>query len=302
MIYFIPSQKEVYNIQKMSLDNLKDLIRNPKITITQPEQCEFAKLNSGYFYGCSFSANRVHNSNVVDYNFIIMDFDENSNFRNKLEYLKLRNINFLAYTSINHKYKNITTDRFRIILQLSSPISKSIWTAHSEKILGNSAFTLSDISTFADKSTFSSNRGFCLPVKTPFYKYAIFESGENISIEYFSECLTEIQNIKSEMEKKRKRELERTKFASLFDKAENFDRKAEISSQIISNSIAKGIDWSKDNVGQQTNSLMASIIAKLIKNNFTLDECKDFRFKLGRFSFTKIKEWNTCCDNMWRKK
>lgn len=184
MISIIPSQKSVNDIRLISHDTFLTLVRNPPISINSVDDIASAKSNSGYFYGCSFRESYVKKENVLEYNYLIVDYDD-ADFKNKLSYLAFEKINFIAYTSINNKYKNNNSDRFRIIFQFNRAISKDEWADYSSKINGVCKFQKSLITSFCDPSTFTSNRGFCIPVSTPFYKYAIFNNGRNISLDDF---------------------------------------------------------------------------------------------------------------------
>lgn len=287
----IRHQRATKEIFELPFHKLLKEVESPSIILSPGEDIELKKTQIPYFFGCEFRENCVSMKNISEYNYLCADFDD-ANMQNRIDFLEFHKINYLLYTSINHKLKG-SRDRFRAILPLSSPISKEDWMILSRKIKGSSAFTSSPIFAEVDPSSFSSNRGFCFPVLTQNYYSRISLGGTCISLSTFEQAYNKS---KKEIEKQEAYEHIKTDLVRTSDDNQQLEVYKESLLSEINN---LGIDWSRDGVngknGTGTNIIISRIIGKLINRGLTLSEILNFRNDISRdFSYQHRKEWEYC--------
>lgn len=298
----IQNRYDTSNIQTISFDDLVEQVKNPSIVTdkTTKEELEIVKNNSPYFYACEFLENRVVIDDVVHYNYIIADFDDcDSNLI--INGCEMYNINYLMFSSINHKIKG-TGDRFRVVFPLDGVITKEEWAILSTKMNGRPFFHCNNILGMTDASSFTSNRGFVVPVKTIHYFQKTKLNGNNLSFTSFNnEYVSALKYIRKKQNYLAVKEME--------DKPEI----TEYSKKIVRERLIKrvslySINWTKEGVNSDilglgrglNNELYPSLVGTLKISGHSEFEAYQF---ISNFpaSQKKIKEWEHCVRRLYKK-
>lgn len=289
------------NLLETTFEELCSQILNPTIKIAEQPSDDLKK-TLPLIYPCNFSSTKISKEDVTEYNYIFVDYDD-SNFKTISEFFKICRFNFLAYTSLNHKFKNPNSDRFRIIFPLEQPISKDDF-----EILACDG-TFSEFFKGSDPSTFSSNRGFVVPVRTPYYQQFIYTSGNNISINTFAKINARKFNSN-----------QNANAVAYFSKPveiKNSDKKPQsyinkVIDGIIDEARRSGADFSRDggyNVGKfgepttGTDAWFFKVISRLHFHGADYQEVLTLHSRFApNMSYNKRKEWSHKCDSIYNNK
>lgn len=297
-LVIIPEHNQPKELSYISFDDLILAIKNPKITLSTftAEAARQLKDKLPLFYGCEFLSEHISSDYVTDYNYIIVDYDDTDKSK-MIEFLEVFDINHVMYTSINHKLKG-TKDRFRIIFPLDGVISKEQWDVLALSFNNLTGFHRHTIFSTADKSTFTSNRGFYIPVKTEVYDYSIYLSGTNLSFKSL------LQEYRGNITRKNKQAMKLVKIQSEATPAS----KQIVQDRIIAETKALSIDWTRDGVnsnilgaGKGLNKHIASMVGKLKRSGHSEDEAENFIHNFRDVTKTKKKEWTACVRKFYRR-